>query len=170
MLAQGRSSSAKRGGLTAEVSSGLIFLKKKKSGSGLAPSPLQEHLYAPWSELHLAPVVLFQLILSSQSPLQSNSSPAPGQQWPWQSGTPVTDAFSYERIISSDTYLSLHFFVFLRLAPELISVADLLFFPSPSQSPPVHSCIFQLQVLLAVLCGTPPQHGLMRGSRSTTRI
>ena len=30
MLAQGQSSSAKRGGLTADVSSGLIFLKKKK--------------------------------------------------------------------------------------------------------------------------------------------
>ena len=30
MLAQGQSSSAKRGGLTADVSSGLIFLKKEK--------------------------------------------------------------------------------------------------------------------------------------------
>ena len=30
MLAQGQSSSAKRGGLAADVSSGLIFLKKKK--------------------------------------------------------------------------------------------------------------------------------------------
>ena len=30
MLAQGQSSSAKRGGLVADVSSGLIFLKKKK--------------------------------------------------------------------------------------------------------------------------------------------
>ena len=30
MLAQSRSSSAKRGGLPADVSSGLIFLKKKK--------------------------------------------------------------------------------------------------------------------------------------------
>ena len=29
MLAQGHSSSAKRGGLAADVSSGLIFLKKK---------------------------------------------------------------------------------------------------------------------------------------------
>ena len=29
MLAQGQSSSAKRGGLAADVSSGLIFLKKK---------------------------------------------------------------------------------------------------------------------------------------------
>ena len=29
MLAQGQSSSAKRGGLVADVSSGLIFLKKK---------------------------------------------------------------------------------------------------------------------------------------------
>ena len=34
MLAQGQSSSAKRGGLPADVSSGLIFLKKKK---GLCP-------------------------------------------------------------------------------------------------------------------------------------
>ena len=31
MLAQGQSSSAKRGGLAADVSSGLIFLKKQKS-------------------------------------------------------------------------------------------------------------------------------------------
>ena len=30
MLAQGQSSSAKRGGLAADVRSGLIFLKKKK--------------------------------------------------------------------------------------------------------------------------------------------
>ena len=30
MLAQGQSSSAKKGGLAADVSSGLIFLKKKK--------------------------------------------------------------------------------------------------------------------------------------------
>ena len=30
MLAQGQSSSAKRGGLAADVSSGLIFLKRKK--------------------------------------------------------------------------------------------------------------------------------------------
>ena len=30
MLAQGQSSSAKRGGLAADVSSGLIFLKEKK--------------------------------------------------------------------------------------------------------------------------------------------
>ena len=30
MLAQGQSSSAKRGGMGADVSSGLIFLKKKK--------------------------------------------------------------------------------------------------------------------------------------------
>ena len=30
MLAQGQSSSAKRGGLAADVSSGLIFLKKKE--------------------------------------------------------------------------------------------------------------------------------------------
>ena len=30
MLAQGQASSAKRGGLAADVSSGLIFLKKKK--------------------------------------------------------------------------------------------------------------------------------------------
>ena len=31
MLAQGQSSSAKRGGLAADVSSGLIFLKKTKT-------------------------------------------------------------------------------------------------------------------------------------------
>ena len=33
MLAQGQSSSAKRGGLAVDVSLGLIFLKKKKSQS-----------------------------------------------------------------------------------------------------------------------------------------
>ena len=33
MLAQGQSSSAKRGGLAADVSSGLVFLKKKKNVS-----------------------------------------------------------------------------------------------------------------------------------------
>ena len=33
MLAQGQSSSAKRGGLAVDVSSGLIFLKKKKNRS-----------------------------------------------------------------------------------------------------------------------------------------
>ena len=33
MLAQGQTSSAKRGGLAADVSSGLIFLKKKKKKS-----------------------------------------------------------------------------------------------------------------------------------------
>ena len=33
MLAQGQSSSAKRGGLASDVSSGLIFLKKKKKDS-----------------------------------------------------------------------------------------------------------------------------------------
>ena len=35
MLAQGQSSSAKRGGLAADVSSGLIFLRKKKKTSNL---------------------------------------------------------------------------------------------------------------------------------------
>ena len=34
MLAQGQSSSAKRGGLAAEVSSGRIFLKNKKQKKG----------------------------------------------------------------------------------------------------------------------------------------
>ena len=34
MLAQGQSSSATRGGLAADVSSGLIFLKKTSSGGG----------------------------------------------------------------------------------------------------------------------------------------
>ena len=35
MLAQGQSSLAKREGLAADVSSGLIFLKKKNIGAGL---------------------------------------------------------------------------------------------------------------------------------------
>ena len=38
MLAQGQSSSAKRGGLAADVSSGLIFLKKKKKRKGFLRS------------------------------------------------------------------------------------------------------------------------------------
>src|SRR3712207_3751262 len=40
MLAQGQSSSAKRGGLAADVSSGIIFLKKEKKRLQRAPSPL----------------------------------------------------------------------------------------------------------------------------------
>ena len=45
------------------------------------------------------------------------------------------------------------------------------FFPSSStQSPPVLSCIFQLRVPLVVLCGMPPQHGLMSGAMSAPRI
>ena len=35
MLAQGQSSSAKRGGLAADISSGLIFLKTKKKSESL---------------------------------------------------------------------------------------------------------------------------------------
>ena len=42
--------------------------------------------------------------------------------------------------------------------------------PSLPQSPPVHSCIFQSQVLLVVACGTPPQHGLTSSAMSTPRI
>ena len=38
MLAQGQASSAKRGGLAADVSSGLIFQKKKKTKSFLVES------------------------------------------------------------------------------------------------------------------------------------
>ena len=38
MLAQGQSSSAKRGGLAADVSSGLIFLRKKKKADRKLPS------------------------------------------------------------------------------------------------------------------------------------
>ena len=43
-------------------------------------------------------------------------------------------------------------------------------FPFSPQSPPVHSCIFQLWVLLVVACGPPPQHGLMSGAMSEPRI
>ena len=44
MLAQGQSSSAKRGGLAADVSSGLIFLKKERKGSSSLLFPLLENL------------------------------------------------------------------------------------------------------------------------------
>ena len=40
MLAQGQSSSAKRGGLAADVSSGLIFLKKKNKNKTALQMPL----------------------------------------------------------------------------------------------------------------------------------
>ena len=36
--------------------------------------------------------------------------------------------------------------------------------------PPVHSCMFQLWVLLVMACGTPPQCGLMRGAMSAPMI
>ena len=43
----------------------------------------------------------------------------------------------------------------------------LLFFSASSpQSPPVHSCIFQLWVLPVVACEMPPQHGLMSNAMS----
>ena len=45
------------------------------------------------------------------------------------------------------------------------------FFSSSSQSPPVHSCnILVVEYLLVVLCGTPPQHGLMSGAMSMPGI
>ena len=42
MVAQGQSSSAKRGGLAADVSSGLIFLQKKKITVATAPTRVWE--------------------------------------------------------------------------------------------------------------------------------
>ena len=42
MLAQDQSSSAKRGGLAADVSSGLIFLKKKRSDIIVNAVPIKE--------------------------------------------------------------------------------------------------------------------------------
>ena len=44
------------------------------------------------------------------------------------------------------------------------------FFPFSPQSPPVHSCIFLLWVLLVVACGTLPQHGLMSSAMFVPRI
>ena len=43
MLAQGQSSPAKRGGLAADVSSGLIFLQKKKKKNEKGESDVIEH-------------------------------------------------------------------------------------------------------------------------------
>lgn len=40
----------------------------------------------------------------------------------------------------------------------------------PPNSPPVHSCIFQLWVLLVMACGTLPPHGLMSSAMSAARI
>ena len=60
---------------------------------------------------------------------------------------------------------------FLNIGPELTSVANPFFFfffftPNPS----VHSCVFQLWVLLVVACGTPPQHNLTSSATSTPKI
>ena len=48
MLAQGQSSSAKRGGLAADVSSGLIFLKKQKKTKTIAKLPRILYFAEPW--------------------------------------------------------------------------------------------------------------------------
>ena len=52
MLAQGQSSSAKRGGL-AEVSSGLIFLKKKKKRRKKKEINLKQHIMGKYFEERL---------------------------------------------------------------------------------------------------------------------
>ena len=65
------------------------------------------------------------------------------------------------------------FFSVFKTDPELTSVANLFLFVCFSSSPqslPAHSCIFQLWVLLVMLCGTPPQHGSMSSARSTPGI
>ena len=60
-----------------------------------------------------------------------------------------------------------NFFLFLRMASELTSVANLLFFfLLLPKGPPVCNCIF----LLVVLYGTPPQRGLMSSAMSMPRI
>ena len=58
MLDQGQSSSAKRGGL-ADVSSGLLFLEKKKNDS---------------KNVHIITYIMYQLISSSQQPHQVDIS------------------------------------------------------------------------------------------------
>ena len=68
MLAQGQSSSAKRGGLAADVSSRLIFLKKKKqtrrllselcSGVGVIQDREQETPLRPQGSYHTLRVLL----------------------------------------------------------------------------------------------------------------
>ena len=46
----------------------------------------------------------------------------------------------------------------------------ILFSPFSPQSPPVHSCIFFVWVLLVVACGTLPQCGLMSSAMSAPRV
>ena len=63
-------------------------------------------------------------------------------------------------------------FIYVRISIHTIVIVIfcfllLLLLP---KAPPVHSCFFQLQVLLALLCGTLPQHGLVSGARSGPRI
>ena len=56
MLAQGQSSSAKRGGLAADVSSGLIFLKKEKEKKILELASSQPGLqWNPHAQWQLSP-------------------------------------------------------------------------------------------------------------------
>ena len=43
-------------------------------------------------------------------------------------------------------------------------------FPFSPQPPLIHSCIFQLWVLLVVACGMPSKHGLMSSAMSAPRI
>ena len=76
------------------------------------------------------------------------------------------------RIENSFVCLFACFPFFVRLAPELTTVANLFFLFSAlsPQIPPAHSCISQLQVLLVVACGTPPQCGLTSSAMSAPRI
>ena len=56
------------------------------------------------------------------------------------------------------------------MAPELTTVPNLFFFSFSPQFPLVHSCMFQLWVLLLVAYGTAPQHSWVSGAMSTSRI
>ena len=53
MLAQGQSSSAKRGGLAADVSSGLIVLKKKKENNSVYILNPERYYYCYIVNIHL---------------------------------------------------------------------------------------------------------------------
>ena len=154
MSAQGQSSSADRGGLAADVRSGLIFLKNKIinrfdkiSNNTTAGSRLR-------------------VTIGPMMPLPTPPTPLPPTIWRCRQW----DSFLFVHLSSS-------FFIFIFFKdrhPSSLPILSFLFIPPPSssspQSTPVPSCIFSLRVPLVLPCGTPPQRGLMSGTVSEPRI
>ena len=154
MSAQGQSSSADRGGLAADVRSGLIFLKNKIinrfdkiSNNTTAGSRLR-------------------VTIGPMMPLPTPPTPLPPTIWRCRQW----DSFLFVHLSSS---FFIYFF-FKDRHPSSLPILSFLFIPPPSssspQSTPVPSCIFSLRVPLVLPCGTPPQRGLMSGTVSEPRI